>query len=225
VPVGIAVGAASGASLAVLLQPLRGGNHLDQALVTIGVAYIAADLLSSTFGATPLAANPPQALAGRIDVAGYGYPIYRLTFIGIAALVAVALHVIVQRTTAGVLLRAAISDPAMAAVTGLNVRRLRIVAFAAGGTLTVAAGVLGAPLLGPAPGVDTTVLVLCLIIVILGGARSVRGTLAAALLVGQVQTLGVVLAPELASFALFAVVLAVLALRGRTPTESVVRAA
>jgi branched-chain amino acid transport system permease protein len=71
-------------------------------------------------------------------------------------------------------------------------------------------------LLGPATGVDTTVLVLSLIVVVIGGAGSIPGTLAAALLVGQVQTVGVLAAPTTAPFTLFGVLLAVLVLRSRT---------
>lgn len=60
---------------------------------------------------------------------------------------------------------------------------------------------------------DTTVLVLSLIVVVIGGAGSIPGTLAAALLVGQVQTVGVLAAPTAAPFALFAVLLVALTIR------------
>jgi branched-subunit amino acid ABC-type transport system permease component len=89
-----------------------------------------------------------------------------------------------------------------------------------GGALAVIAGVLGAPLLGPAPGVDTTVLVLCLVVVVIGGAGSIGGTLGAALLVGQVQTVGVLAAPTAAPFALFGVLLVVLVVRARLAVTS-----
>lgn len=215
VAVAVVVGAAAGGGLAAALRPLPG--HLDQALVTIGMAFLAADAFRSVFGPAPLPADPPAVLAGRVDLFGHGYPVYRLVFIGVAAAIAVGLHLTLRHSTAGLLLRATVADPGMAAATGVNVRRLRATAFAVGGALAVTAGVLGAPLLGPAPGVDTTVLILSLIVVVLGGTTgSVPGTLAAALLVGQVQTVGVLAAPTLAPFALFGALLTVLVGRSRT---------
>ncbi|MEV0217287.1 branched-chain amino acid ABC transporter permease [Micromonospora sp. NPDC050695] len=222
---GVAAGALGGAVLAAALRPLAGRGHLDQALATLGIAFLAADGLAGVFGAAPLAADPPMVLAGRVDIAGHGYPVYRLVFIAVAAAVAVALQWVVRRTTAGLMLRATVSDPAMAAAAGIRTGRVRVVALAVGGALAVTAGVLGAPLLGPAPGVDTSVLVLSLIVVVLGGAGSIPATLAAALLVGQVQTLGVLVAPSVAPFALFSALFAVLVLRGQAAAPTMARPA
>lgn len=215
--VGIAAGAVGGSVLAVLLRPL-GNNHLDQSLVTLGLTFLAADLFTTVFGGAPLPADPPVVLDGRLQILGHGYPVYRLVFIGIAALIAITLHVVLRHTTTGLLLRATVSDPGMAAATGIHPGRVRTAALAVGGVLAVGAGVLGAPLIGPAPGVDTTVLVLSLIVVVIGGAGSIPGTLAAALLVGQVQTVGLLATPTLSPFALFGALLAVLVLRGNADT-------
>lgn len=217
--VGVGVGAAGGSVLSVLLRPL-GADHLDQSLVTLGVSFLAADIFNSTFGGSPLPADPPAVLDGRMTILGHGYPVYRLVFIALAALIAVTLHVVLRRTTAGLLLRAAVSDSAMASASGINAGRVQTVALAVGGVLAVLGGVLGAPLIGPAPGVDTTVLVLSLIVVVIGGAGSIPGTLAAALLVGQVQTVGILAAPAVAPFLLFGALLLVLVLRGNaSPTR------
>lgn len=167
---GAAAGAAGGLGLAAALRPLAGAGHLDQALVTLGLAFLAADGFTTIFGATPLPADPPAVLAGRVELAGHGYPLYRLVFIAVAAALAAGLHLIIRRTTAGILLRATVADPGMAAATGIPIRRIRATALAVGGALAVTAGVLGAPLIGPAPGTDTTVLVLALVVVVLGGA-------------------------------------------------------
>ena len=212
---GIAAGAAGGGLLSALLRPLRPGDHLDQALVTLGLAFVAAWLFTRAFGASPLPADPPVVLAGQIQVVGHGYPVYRLLFIAVAGLLAVGLHLLVRHSRAGMLLRATVSDPNMAAATGIRIGRVRLAALAVGGALATLAGVLGAPLLGPAPGVDTHVLVLSLIVVVLVGAGSILATVIAALLVGQVQSVGVLAAPTTSSFLLFVLVLAVLVLRGR----------
>ena len=79
--------------------------------------------------------------------------------------------------------------------------------------LAAVAGVLGGPLYGARPGLDATVLILGLVVVVIGGLGSVRGALLGALIIGQVDTLGRVLLPELASFVLFAALAVVLVLR------------
>jgi branched-subunit amino acid ABC-type transport system permease component len=165
------------------------------------------------FGAAPRSADPPTVLAGSVSIAGHSYPIYRLLFIAVASLIAAGLHLLVRRSPAGIVLRATVSDTAMAAVSGIRTGRVRTLALAAGGALATGGGVLGAPLLGPASGVDTNVLMLSLIVVVLGGAGSIPHTLAAALLVGEVQALTVSV-PAIAPFLLFAAVLIVLVVRG-----------
>ncbi|RSM64037.1 branched-chain amino acid ABC transporter permease [Actinoplanes sp. ATCC 53533] len=212
---GAILGAGGGVALGLAMRPLVGHGHLEQALATLGVSFVAADAYTSGFGGAPLHVNPPDLLAGTVTLGRHGYPTYRLGFIIVAALLAVVLHLSITRSRHGVLLRATVADPAMAAATGINTRRVQTLAMAAGGALAVTAGVLGAPLLGPAPGVDTTVLVLSLIIVIIGGAGSIPGALIAALLVGQVQTVGVIAAPTAAPFALLGVLLIVLTIRNR----------
>jgi branched-chain amino acid transport system permease protein len=217
VAAGIGVGACAGTVLAGLLRPLA-GQHLNQALASLGIAFLAADGFITAFGAAPLPANPPRVLAGSLTIAGHGYPTYRLTFIVVAACIAVGLHLVVRHSAPGRMLRATVADADMAAATGIPTRRVHTIALACGGALATGAGVLGAPLMGPAPGVDTTILVLSLVVVVIGGTGSIPLTLLAALGVGQVQTLGVLVAPATTSFALFGVLLVVLVARPRPET-------
>lgn len=213
--VGGLAGAAAGILLAAVTRPLTRYGHLAHALATLGIAFLAADAFTTVFGGAPLPADPPDALAGSVRLGVHGYPVYRLAFIAVAAVIAIAVHLIITRTRAGALVRATVNDPAMAAAIGVPTRLVQTAAVAGGAVLAVTGGVLGAPLLGPAPGVDTTVLVLSLIVVVIGGAGSIPGTLAGALLVGQVQTLGALAAPTTAPFTLCAVLLLVLTLRPR----------
>jgi branched-subunit amino acid ABC-type transport system permease component len=209
---GVLAGLGGGTILALLLNPLT-GRPLEQSLATLGVAYLAAEGFVALFGAAPLPTGPPRLLDGSLHLVGHHYPTYRLVFLGITVVLAGGLHWLMRHSTAGLMLRAVVADPGMAAATGLDPSRIHTLALACGGLLAVTAGVLGAPLVGPAPGVDTTILLLSLIIVVLGGAGSIPATLAASLLVGQVQTLGAITAPALAPFALLLVLLIVLVAR------------
>ncbi|SCL13051.1 branched-chain amino acid transport system permease protein [Micromonospora nigra] len=210
-----AVGALGGAGLAAVVRPLT-DRPLDQVLATLGIAYIAADQFSTVFGAEPRSVNPPRAAAGSVRLGDYQYPIYRLLFIAIGLAVVVLLFWLVERSRAGAVVRAVVADPGMAAATGLRTSAVRAAVLVGGGVLAVTAGVLGAPVIGPAPGVDTTILVYSLIVCVVGGLGSIRSALLAALGVGQALTLGVAVVPGAAAFILAAAMLAALTVRHRT---------
>ncbi|MEU8333707.1 branched-chain amino acid ABC transporter permease [Micromonospora arborensis] len=210
----ILIGALGGAGLAAAVRPLT-DRPLDQVLATLGVAYIAADQFSTVFGAEPRSVDPPRALAGSVSLGGYQYPLYRLAFIAVAALIVVLLIWLIERSRTGAVVRAVVADPDMAAATGLRTRTTRAAVLVGGGVLAVTAGVLGAPVIGPAPGVDTTILVYSLIVCVVGGLGSIRGALLAALGVGQTLTLGVALVPGAAAFVLAAAMLVALTVRHR----------
>jgi branched-subunit amino acid ABC-type transport system permease component len=209
-----AVGAAGGAGLSALLA--RVPDQLDQALASIGLALLTGQLLTAAFGAEPKSVDPPAPLAGSLTLAGQGYPTYRLALIAVAAALATALWRLVHHTRAGAVMRAAGTDPTMIATIGVEARRVRAATLAGGVALATTAGVLAAPLLGPAPGVDHTVLILSLVIVVAGGAGSVPGALLAALAVGQVQTTAVAAWPHAAPYLVYAVLVAALVARATT---------
>ncbi|WP_433616971.1 branched-chain amino acid ABC transporter permease [Dactylosporangium sp. CA-139114] len=217
---GAALGAGGGAALHAALRPVRRYGHLTEAMVTLGVALLLDHVYTTWTGGAPLPTPPPTALAGSITVGVHGYPVYRLLFPAVAVLIGAGLHLIVVRSRVGVLLRATVADPDMAAATRIPTSRVTMTAFAAGGALAVVGGVFGAPYLGPAPGVDTTMLVACLAVVVIGGTGSVPATAAAALLVGGVQTIGAAAAPLAAPFALGLAMLAALILRRPTTVRA-----
>ncbi|MBP0455606.1 branched-chain amino acid ABC transporter permease [Kitasatospora sp. RG8] len=210
---GTAAAGAGGGLLAVLTAPVRRRGHLAQALLTFGVALVGVDLLSTAAGPDDLPVTLPAALDGSADLGGHRYPVYRLAFILVAALMAATGQLLLRRTRAGALLRATVDDPAMVAGLGTDPRLVHTAVLAGAGALAGLAGVLGAPIIGPGPRTADTVLLLSLIVVVLGGLGSVLGALVAAVAVGEVQTLGVDLVPDLAPYLLFTAMAAALVLR------------
>lgn len=208
-----ALGVVAGGVLSLMTEPLRRRSHLDQALLTLGVAFVASELLIIAFGDDPLSVAAPPALDGSVTVLGAVYPTYRLVLIGVGALLALAVYLVVERTRLGALVRATVADREMVATIGVDNRLLKAGVFAVGSLLATTAGVLGGPIYGARPGLDATVLILALVVVVIGGLGSVRGALVGALIIGQVDTLGRLLLPELASFVLFAALAVVLVLR------------
>jgi branched-subunit amino acid ABC-type transport system permease component len=208
-------GLVAGGVLSLMTEPLRGRSHLDQALLTLGVALIVAELLAIVFGDDPLAVGAPPGLDGSVDVLGAAYPTYRLALIGIGALLALAVYLVVDRTRIGALVRATVADREMVAAIGVDNRLVKAAVFAVGSLLASAAGVLGGPIYGARSGLDSTVLILALVVVVIGGLGSVRGALVGALIIGQIESLGRALLPDLASFILFGALALVLVLRPR----------
>ncbi len=210
---GLGVGVAGGALLTVTTQPLARRGHNAQAMLTLGLSFLGIDLFLALSGGDPLPADPPAALGSSVNMLGHVYPLYRLVFIGIAGVLALAVYLLLERSHLGALVRATVNDRDMVRLLGVDTRKVLFGVFTVGAVLAVVGGVLGAPILGPAPGVDTNVLMLSLVVVVVGGLGSVRGALVGGLLVGEVQALGVALAPQYAAFLLFGAMFVVLAVR------------
>ncbi|NKI41862.1 ABC transporter permease [Streptomyces physcomitrii] len=216
---GTAVACLAGVLLSAATAPLARRGHLAQALLTFGLALAGGNLLVEFFGEDEMPVPVPGVLDSTVTLLGHRYPAYRLCFIGMALLLAAAGTWVLTRTRAGAAVRAAADDPQMLAATGISPRAVHTGVLAASGALAGAAGALGAPIIGPGPDTADTVLMLSLVIVVLGGLRSLWATLAAALLVGEVQTLGVSLMPDWAPYLLFAAMAAVLVLRSGLAAE------
>lgn len=208
-----AIGLAAGVVLATMTSSVD--DHLRQALLTLGVALIAGDVLREIFGADVKSVPSPESLAGSVNVFGNQYPTYRLVVIAIGAVIAVLLYVVLERTQVGAIVRATVADRAMVEAIGIRTNVVMAGVFGAGAALAAVGGVLAGPILGARPGLDNTILLLALVVVVIGGLGSVRGALLGALLVGQVQTLGVALLSDYASFLMFGAMALVLIVRPR----------
>jgi branched-subunit amino acid ABC-type transport system permease component len=214
-------GVLAGGGLAAALGPLDGRGHLPQALLTFGVALSGGALLVAVSGAGEQRPVLPAVLDTSVTVLGHRYPAYRLGFIVVAAVLAAAGWAVVRRTAVGARMRAMADDRDMLAGVGTNPRTVLALTLAAAGGLAGLAGALGAPMIGPGPHTAELVLLLSLVIVVLGGLGSVGGALVAAVAVGQIQSLGVVLFPALSPYLLFTAIAAVLVIR-RDRTGAVV---
>ncbi|WP_432976673.1 branched-chain amino acid ABC transporter permease [Dactylosporangium sp. CA-233914] len=209
--VAVLTGAAAGAGLALAHLPIAGRGHLAQVMLTLGVAGIGGELLVTVFGADDLPAAPPSPLAGSLRVGTASYPTYRLVFIAVGAALAAGLHLVIYRTSMGAVVRACVDDRGILATIGIRPAVVQTGVLAAAGGLAAGGGVLGAPIIGPGTGTAPTIMLLSLVVVVLGGLGNIRGTFLAALAVGQVQTLGVAVAPHAAPFMLMAALAIVMA--------------
>lgn len=196
----------------VVLRPTYKLGHLSQVLLTFGLAYVFHDLFSIIWGKDVLTINPPAFLTNSIEFLGYAIPSYRLALIVIGAVIVLLLWYIQEKTKWGAVVRAGLSDKEMAGALGINIHLVFTLVFVFGSLLAGLGGVLGAPILGTYPGMEFSILILSLVVLVVGGLGSISGTFYASLLVGFVETFSRYLIPELSliiTFALMAVVLVV----------------
>jgi branched-chain amino acid transport system permease protein len=205
--------AACGALAERLLLRRLPGDQLAQVLVTLGLSFMAADFCLMVWGGDPLNITTPAGLGGFVRVGSVAFPAYRLAIIVIAALVAVALWLLLDRTRLGAMIRAGVDDPDMARVVGIRVSQLFTIVFALGAGLAAFAGIIGGPILSVYPGLDQDMLPLALVVVILGGTGSLLGSFVGSIVIGFIYNFGQALLPELAYFVLFMPMLLVLLLR------------
>lgn len=209
----VGAGIVLGLILNIAMRPIKGRGHLDQALVTLGGSFVMAGTISLIWGDDFKSVPAPVFLEGGVDVFGQTFPLYRASVIGFGAVVAVVLYVLVERTQFGAIVRAAVTDRQMVAALGINVSVVLMSVFLIGASLATLSGLLGAPILSVRPGVDEEVLLLALIVVVIGGLGSLKGAFVGAMLIGQVQALGIALFPNFAAFALFGIMAVVLLFR------------
>jgi branched-chain amino acid transport system permease protein len=98
----------------------------------------------------------------------------------------------------------------MVRAMGIDVRLLYRVVFAIGVAIAALAGMIAAPVSSVYPGMGGQVLIICFVVVVIGGIGSIRGALVAALLVGVVDTFGKVLFPQAAGLLVYLLMAAVL---------------
>lgn len=199
-----------GAVLERLLLRQLPGQPSAQVLVTLGVSFMVADFCLMVWGGDPLSVPTPETLEGFVRLGPLVFPLYRLAIIVIAAVVAIGLWLLLDRTRIGAMIRAGVDDPDMARAIGIRVSQLFTAVFALGAGLAAFAGIIGGPILSVYPGLDQDMLPLALVVVILGGSGSLLGSFFGSIIIGFIYNFGQALLPELAYFVLFLPMLLVL---------------
>jgi len=191
------------------------GQDLREALITIGLAIVIADVCLAIWGGSPRDIPVPEALSGAKDlrVADVLYPTYRLFVLGLAIALGAGLWFLLQRTKLGITIRAGVDDRRMVAALGVNVQLVFATVFAIGAALVGFSGVAGGSYLSLAPGEDGRYLLFSLIVVIVGGMGSVPGAALGAALVGVVDQFAAVYVPTYSVLLTFGLMVLVLAVR------------
>ncbi|MEO8203901.1 MAG: branched-chain amino acid ABC transporter permease [Betaproteobacteria bacterium] len=220
-PVGIVLSVLIGMLLEwLVIRWLYDRDHLYQVLLTYGLILVFEELRSVIWGDDVRGVNIPEILSASIPLTeNQAYPVYRLWISAVCLAVAALMYWVIQKTRLGMMIRAGASNREMVQSLGINIQVVYRVVFAAGLTLAALAGMIAAPVSAVFPGMGNQVLIICFVVVVIGGLGSVKGALIASLLIGLVDTFGKVvtlsvgglkLLPELSSMTVYLLMAAIL---------------
>jgi branched-chain amino acid transport system permease protein len=201
-PTGIVLSVALGMLLEWLfIRHLYKRDHLQQVLLTYGLILIFSELRSILWGDDVHSVAVPALLSGSIPLTEVlSYPVYRLWLSLVCVILAGLMYYVIQHTRLGMMIRAGASNRQMTQSLGINIDVLYRFVFALGVALAAFAGMIAAPVSSVFPGMGNQVLIVCFVVVVIGGIGSVKGAMAAALLIGLVDTFGKVLEVEIGGF-------------------------
>ena len=194
-----------------LFSHLYKRDHLQQVLLTYGLILVFEELRSIIVGNDVHGVNVPDILNWSLPLTDtLSYPVYRLFMSAVCVLLAGLLYFLIRRTRIGMMIRAGASNREMVQSLGININLVYRLVFALGVALAAFAGMIAAPVSSVYPGMGTQVLIICFVVVVIGGIGSIWGALVAALLIGLADTFGKVLIPEAAGVTVYVLMAAIL---------------
>ncbi len=195
------------------LRPLYRRPPLDQVLLTFGFIYLLEDLVKWIWGGRIRSIPPPDLFSGSVSVWGAIIPSYRLFVIVFGLVMAVLLWLLIERTRLGAIIRAGVFDAEMTGGLGINIRRVFTMVFAFGAALGGLSGVIAGPIQSAYPSMGVAILIPALIVVVVGGLGSLKGSLVGSLIIGQAETFGKAWLPDAAMLIIYVVMATVMLLR------------
>jgi branched-chain amino acid transport system permease protein len=195
------------------LRKVHVHGHAFELLITFGIFYVIGEVVKWFWGNFPRAVDVPGFLSGAISFLGVTYPSYRVFILLISFLILAAMLFVFMKTRVGINVRAAVSDPEMVNALGINVPRLMLGVFAGGSALAGLAGVVASPVLSTYPGMGLDMMVDTFVVIVIGGFGSLFGAFLASIMIGELQSFGVLFIPRLAlvfQFLLMAIILIVM---------------
>ena len=176
---------------AAVIRRLYQRDHLDQVLATFGLVLMANQGVQMIWGSQPRTIGQPSWLGGSVTVLpGVQYPTYRLAIIAAGILTILVLWLVIERTRAGMWIKAGQTHRELLGAFGVNVTLLFTGVFALGCALAGFAGVIAAPYLTVESGMGDNFLILSFVVIVIGGIGSLRGAVVGSLVIGVVGAWG-----------------------------------
>ncbi|MBX3513460.1 MAG: branched-chain amino acid ABC transporter permease [Xanthobacteraceae bacterium] len=165
--------------------PSRDALEVDSILATFGLLFIAQGVMLAIFGGNYFSYD---FLSIPVKILGATISASRLLALGFAVVIGLALYLGLTRTRAGTAIRAVAVDPVSAQLVAIDVRATAAFAYALGGALVAAGGVLVSMFLTFNANLGVVFTMKALIVVIMGGVGNLLGCLVAGLILGLTET-------------------------------------
>jgi len=186
--VGMIVGAVVAAATEYFLIRRLYERHIEQALVTVGLALATVALFEGIWGTDPIYTAKPEWLAQTTEILGAKIPNDRFLLIACAAVVLLGIVLFLQRTRYGLIIRAGVENRSMVTALGIDVRRSFTIVFAIGGAAAGLGGVLASVYYGYVSAhLGSVLLIFAFIVTVIGGLGSLTGAAIASVLVAVLQ--------------------------------------
>ncbi len=196
-----------------LFRRIYKAGHILQLLLSVGIIHIVSDIVRLAWGLDPKNGEMPALFTGRIELFGLGMSKYNLFIIGISSLIAVVLFLMLYKSKLGSIIRACVFDEEMTRGLGINVSRIFLFVFMGGIGLAAIAAVIAFPITSGSLGMDAQMIIIAFCVAIIGGVGSIGGALISALIIGVVESLGILVLPQYADSFIYLIVVAVLFIR------------
>lgn len=193
-----------------LFRRLYRAGELNQVLFTIGMVFVATAAATYFFGTVQQPIRLPAWLRGTVEIGGIRFGTYRIFLIAIALAITALLVFGIERTRLGAQIRAAVDNQRVAQGLGLNVEQIFGITFALGSGLAGLGGALAIEIVGLDPSFAFHYLVYVLIVVSVGGLGSITGSFVGAALLGIGDVAGKYFIPEIGSFLIYLILVAIL---------------
>lgn len=196
-----------------LLRKVHVLGHVHELLLTFGLAYIIHEAVKWVWGTDPHALAVSGFLAGTVNIIGITYPVYRLFVFGVSVALGLSMWLVLFKTKIGIIVRAAVEDSSMVAALGIKVPMVFMGVFAVGAALSGLAGVTAGPLMSVDPGMAGAILVDAFVVIVVGGMGSLGGAVMASVIIGELQSFGVLLFPKFSLALIYMLMAVVLVIR------------
>lgn len=196
-----------------LLRRIHAFGHAYELLLTFGLFFMLAEAVRWIWGNYTLQVPTPALLTGSIPLLGGQYPVYRLFILAFSGAICLGMGVVLMRTRVGIIIRSAVADGEMLSALGINTPLVSLGVFSVGAALAAIAGVIAAPFLQADPSMGAAILTDSFVVIVIGGFGSLLGALLASLMIGELQSFGILWFPAFAMVFQFLLMAAVLILR------------
>jgi len=161
-------------------------HHAAVLLLTIALALVIQEVLLWRFQGD--VRGIPSLIPGFTEILGIRVLNQYLLTLGMVAVVIIIVWLFLSKTKMGIAIRATANDPEIANLMGISVSRILLITMGLATALAAVAGVVVAPLWPLRPIMWGSPLMMIMVIVVLGGLGSIKGSIIGAFIIGFVAT-------------------------------------